>query len=233
MPAHLRVSLSDRPGALAGLARALAGAGANVLAVTVLERDQGRAVDDLLLDWPYERPFDAVVRAVAASDGARLHGLRHVAETAVSRDCDLLQQVVDQPGRALETLIDALPHVLLADWAAVLDRRWPREAVHHTAGCPLPLPSTAAPLDRGRAVVVDGEATLLLPVPGSTLRVLVGRYDVPAFTRAELERATGLVTTTAAIARLAFRAEPVTAEEATLRMLEPEAAESCGVGSAG
>jgi hypothetical protein len=230
MPAHLRVSLSDRPGALAGLTRALAAAGANVLAVTVLDRDQGRAVDDLLLDWPYERPFDAVVRAVAASDGARLHGLRHVSETAVSRDCDLVQQVVEQPGRAIETLVDTLPHVLLADWAAVLDRRWPREAVHGTTGCPLPLPLTAAALDRGRALVVDGEAMLLLPVPGSTLRVLVGRYDVPAFTRAELERATALVATTAAIARLAVRPEPVIPQEATLRMLEPVTAEVAGSG---
>jgi hypothetical protein len=234
MPAHLRVSLSDRPGALAGLTRALAAAGANVLAVTVLERDQGRAVDDLLLDWPYERPFDAVVRAVAGSDGARLHGLRHVAETAVSRDCDLVLQLADQPGRALETLVDALPHVLLADWAAVLDRRWPREAVHHTAGSPLPLPLTAAALDRGRAFVVDGEATLLMPVPDTTLRILVGRYDVPAFTRAELERATALVAAAAAVVRLAFRPETTELPQgATRQMLDPEPAEPLGAGSAG
>jgi len=234
MPAHLRVSLSDRPGALAGLTRALAAAGANVLAVTVLERDQGRAVDDLLLDWPYERPFDAVVHAVAGSDGARLHGLRHVAETAVSPDCDLVRQVADEPGRALETLVDALPHVLLADWAAALDRRWPRDAVHHTAGSPLPLPPTAPALDRGRAVVADGEATLLLPVPSSPLRILVGRYDVPAFTRTELDRATALVAATAAVVRLAFRPDTVApAQGVTQHMLEPEPAEVCGAGSVG
>ncbi|MDQ1695527.1 MAG: hypothetical protein QOJ03_880, partial [Frankiaceae bacterium] len=55
MPAHLRVSLSDRSGSLAALAGALAAAGANVLSVTVIEREQGRAIDDLLLDWPYTR----------------------------------------------------------------------------------------------------------------------------------------------------------------------------------
>jgi hypothetical protein len=145
-----------------------------------------------------------------------------VADTGDRRDCDLVPPVVDQPARALETLVDTLPHVLLADWAAVLDRRWPRDAIYGTAGSPLPLPMTEAPLDRGRAVVTDGEATLLLPVPGSTLRVLVGRFDVPAFTRAELDRATALVAATAAVVRLAFQPAPLTAAGATLQMLEPE-----------
>src|SRR3954453_833290 len=118
MPAHLRVSVSDRPGSLGALTAALGAAGANVVSVSVDQREQGRAVDDLLLDWPYERPFDAVVRAVARCDGARVHGLRHIAVTDATRDCNVVQQVIDQPNRALETVVDALPHVLLADWCA-------------------------------------------------------------------------------------------------------------------
>src|SRR3954447_19822382 len=86
MPAHLRVSLADRPGALATLTRALAAAGANVLSVTVLQRESGRAVDDLLLEWPFERPWDHVVRAVEGCAGARLHGLRHVSTTELPPD---------------------------------------------------------------------------------------------------------------------------------------------------
>ncbi|MBV9293777.1 MAG: ACT domain-containing protein [Frankiales bacterium] len=203
MPAHLRVSLADRPGALAALARALAGAGANVLSVTVTEREQGRAVDDLLLDWPYERPFDAVVRAVESCDGARLHGLRHVSESAPSRDCDVMQQVVDQPHRAIETVIDALPHLMLADWCAAFDRRWPREVVYGTAGSPLPLPETTGPLDRPRAFAVREETLMLVQVPGTALRLLVGRYDGPAFSRSEVDRAAALVSATAGVIRLA------------------------------
>jgi len=70
MPAHLRVSVADRPGALAALTRALAAAGANVISLTVLQREGGRAVDDLLLEWPFDRPWDHVVRAVAGCPGA-------------------------------------------------------------------------------------------------------------------------------------------------------------------
>jgi (p)ppGpp synthase/HD superfamily hydrolase len=66
MPAHLRVSVADRPGSLAALATALSRAGANVLAVTVLEREQGRAVDDLLVEWPYPRPWDGLTKALEA-----------------------------------------------------------------------------------------------------------------------------------------------------------------------
>jgi hypothetical protein len=205
MPAHLRVSLADRPGSLASLARALAAVGANVLSVVVVEREQGRAVDDIVLDWPYERPFDGVVRAVAGCDGARLHGLRHVAEVADTRDCDVIQQVLDQPQRAVETVVDALPHVLLADWCAAFDRRWPRESIYGTAGSPLPLPETTAPLDRSRAFTQNDEAMVLVQLPGSSLRLLVGRYDGPAFTRSEVDRAVALVGAMASAVRLAYR----------------------------
>src|SRR2546421_630828 len=126
MPAHLRVSVADRPGSLAALAAALSRAGANVLSVTVLERDQGRAVDDLI------------------------------------------RQVVDQPGRALETVVDGLPHVLLADWAAAFDRRTPRLPVFATHGSPTPLPETTASFDRPRALTVGPEALIVAAVPDTS-----------------------------------------------------------------
>jgi hypothetical protein len=228
MPAHLRVSVSDRPGSLGALTAALGAAGANVVSVSVLEREQGRAVDDLLLDWPYERPFDAVIRAVARCDGARLHGLRHVAETSVTRDCDVVRQVLEQPNRALETLVDALPHVLLGDWCAALDRRWPLEPVYGTSGVPLPLPDTGGPLDRPRAFTHREESLLLVAVPTTPLRMLLGRFDGPSFTRSEVDRATALVGVTTGVIRLAYRPEltrhttPVTA-----RILDSGAARSC------
>src|SRR5581483_7322818 len=112
------------------LTRALAAGGANVQSVVVVQREAGRAVDDLLLDWPFERPWDGVVRAVEACPGARLHGLRHVAQVPTGHDADLVAQLAQRPGRAIETLVDTLPGLLLADWCAVSDRRWPREPVY-------------------------------------------------------------------------------------------------------
>jgi hypothetical protein len=201
MPAHLRVSVSDRPGALAALTSALAHVGVNVLSVAVLEREQGRAVDDLVIDTPYQRPLDAVARAVDGCPGARVLGLRHVVEPAGGGDVELALQLVLSPERALATVVDGLPHVLLADWAAAFDRARPREPVYETPNSPLPLPPTSGPLDRPRAMTVDGEALLLAQLPDRPLRVLVGRYEGPAFTRGEVQRAASLVAIAGAMGR--------------------------------
>ena len=204
MPAHLRVSLADRPGALAALTRALAAAGANVLSVTVLQREAGRAVDDLLLEWPFTRPWDHVMRAVEACPGARLHGLRHVATAEPAPDSLVLTQVLRTPEGALEVLVDALPAVLLADWAALADRRWPREPVVATPRAPLPLPVVPATLPRPRALIVDNDPVLAMPVESTELRLLVGRAAGPGFTRTERDRCAALLAATLAVVRLAY-----------------------------
>ena len=208
MPAHLRVSLSDRPGALATLTRALAAVGANVISLSVVQRESGRAIDDILLDWPYERPWDAVIRAVEGCTGARLHGLRHVNTAAAGHDADLVQQAIRDPGQALEVLIDGLPAMLLADWAALSDRRWPREPLFATVESPLPLPSVPVAVPRPRAIAGDAPPLAIVPCSGSELRVLVGRTSGPAFTRTELERCAALVDVIVDAARLVYLARP-------------------------
>jgi len=206
MPAHLRVSVADRPGSLAALATALSRAGANVLSVTVVEREQGRAVDDLVLEWPYGRSWDAVTTALEDCPGLRLHGLRHITEPAATSDVDLVRQVVEQPQRALETVVDGLPHVLLADWAAVFDRRTPRAALFGSPAAPMPLPETAPSFDRPRSFSVGPEALVLAQLPGMPLRVLVGRHEGPGFTMAEVDRCVALLTVAASVLqRTAFQ----------------------------
>jgi hypothetical protein len=225
MPAHLRVSLADRPGALAALTRALAAAGANVLSVTVLQREAGRAVDDLVLEWPFERPWDHVVRAVEACAGARLHGLRHVAVAEPAPESLMVGQVLRHPDRALEVMVDTLPSVLLADWAAVADRRWPREPLVATPLAPLPLPVVPATLPRPRVLVVDDDPLVVLPCADTELRLLVGRVAGPGFTRAERDRCAALLSAVVAVARLAYReAAAVTAAAVTAVVLDNQPA---------
>ncbi|MBV9098571.1 MAG: ACT domain-containing protein [Frankiaceae bacterium] len=229
MPAHLRVSLADRPGALAALTRALAAAGANVVSMSVLQREGGRAVDDLLLDWPFNRPWDGVVRAVEGCQGARLHGLRHVAATEAHPDTDVVQQVIQQPHRAMEILVDALPAALLADWAAVSDRRWPREPVVATPHSPLPLPLTPTSLPRPLALTVDDAPLLALPCREGPLRLIVGRAGGPGFTRSERDRCATLLAVVTDVVRLAY-AEPSRSDAAavTARLLDAKTATNVG-----
>lgn len=222
MPAHLRVSLPDRPGSLAAVTAALAGVGANVLSVSVADRQGGRAVDDLLLDWPHSRAADPLMRALDGCPGLRVHGLRHIAEPAVAHDCDLLGQVAAQPERAVETMIDAVPHLFFADWCALVDRRRPRTPEYATPGSPLPLPEAQLSSPRSRTMSADGETLLLSPMPDSLLWVLVGRRGGLGFTRNETQRSTSLLTVVAAVVRLAYRdASPRSPTATTARLLEP------------
>jgi len=222
MPTHLRVSLPDRPGSLAALTAALAGVGTNVLSVSVGDRQGGRAVDDLLLDWPHSRASDPLLKAIEACPGVRVHGLRHIAEPAVAHDCDLLGQVAAQPERAVETMIDALPHLFFADWCALVDRRRRRTPEYATPGSPLPLPDTELSSPRPRTMSVDGETLLLAPMPDGLLWVLVARRGSLGFTRAEMQRSTSLLTVVAAVVRLAYRdASPRVPTATTARLLEP------------
>lgn len=229
MPAHLRVSLSDRPGALATLTRALAAVGANVISLSVVQRESGRAIDDVVLDWPSERPWDAVIRAVEGCTGARLHGLRHITMTAAGHDADLVQQALREPAQSLEVLVDGLPALSLADWAALSDRRWPREPLFATAQSPLPLPAPPATVPRPRAIGGDVPPLMLVPCAGTDLRVLVGRTSGPAFTRTDLERCAALVEVVVDTVRLVYLGRPMRpASPITARLLTSPDVERTG-----
>jgi hypothetical protein len=193
-----------------------------------VQREAGRAVDDLLLDWPFERPWDGVVRAVEGCAGARLHGLRHIANVTGGHDADLLVHLVRRPDRAVETLVDTLPGLLLADWAAVSDRRWPREPVFSSVDAPAPLPVTPPALPRPRSLVADGIPLMVLPC-GDELRLLVGRSDSPGFTRTELDRCAGLLAAAVAVAGLAYRGPQVAAPSGvTARVVDADATVEVG-----
>jgi hypothetical protein len=102
-----------------------------------------------------------------------------------------------------------LPGALLADWAAVADRRWMREPVLATTATPHPLPATPAALPRPRVLVVDDSPLVVLPIAAGEQRLLVGRCAGPAFTTSERDRCAALLSVVEGIGRLA---EPAAAE---------------------
>lgn len=118
---RVRVEVADTPGALAGIAAALAGLDVDVSAIDVLEVDGSRVVDELLLRLP------AGVRAQEVRDVLRMSGadvLSFAVDSArsdpVVRALELMRSVLDHPwdadapGRALAT-------TAYADVGALLD----------------------------------------------------------------------------------------------------------------
>ncbi|MEV4637013.1 amino acid-binding protein [Actinoplanes sp. NPDC049548] len=150
---RVRVTLPDRPGALGQVARTLGVAGADIVQVVVLERLGGRAVDDFTVVWPGASRVERLLAGLAAIPGVQVDGVWKAIGAPVSggHDAELLAQVAANPADGLATLVDAVPGLLAADWAAaaVVPPDW---AARSAAPRPLPESSLGMPADlRGPA----------------------------------------------------------------------------------
>ncbi|MBF8191313.1 ACT domain-containing protein [Nonomuraea sp. K274] len=187
---RLRVSLPDRPGGLGQVAKALGALGADILQVTVLEREAGRAVDDFTVSWPGPvTPSDAREK-LSSMPGVRVEGVWVTKEVPGSApDYDLLMHVAAEPGRGFATLVDALPGLCGAEWSlAVADGVVQHASLAAPAEFDLPEPPP-------RAVTRDFKELrlMLLPVLKQGLHLVVARAEGPVFHRAEVERAARIV----------------------------------------
>ncbi|MEV6595473.1 amino acid-binding protein [Actinoplanes sp. NPDC051346] len=117
---RVRVTLPDRPGALGQVARTLGVAGADIVQVVVLERLGGRAVDDFTVVWPGASRVERLLAGLSAIPGVQVDGVWKAIGAPVSggHDAELLAQVAANPADGLATLVDAVPALLAADWAA-------------------------------------------------------------------------------------------------------------------
>ncbi|XVU23940.1 amino acid-binding protein [Actinoplanes sp. CA-054009] len=117
---RVRVTLPDRPGALGQVARTLGVAGADIVQVVVLERLGGRAVDDFTVVWPGASRVERLLAGLAAIPGVQVDGVWKAIGAPVNggHDAELLAQVAANPSDGLATLVDAVPGLLAADWAA-------------------------------------------------------------------------------------------------------------------
>ncbi|WP_433509465.1 amino acid-binding protein [Nonomuraea sp. CA-143628] len=187
---RLRVSLPDRPGGLGQVARSLGALGADILQVTVLERETGRAVDDFTVSWPGKVTPDEVRDRLSAVPGVRVEGVWPTKDLPGSApDYDLLMHVASEPSRGIATLVDALPGLCGAEWSIALAGDVVR---HASLGAPEVFELLEPPL-RAATRAADDLRLMLLPVATHGLHVVVARAAGPHFHRAELERAARIV----------------------------------------
>lgn len=211
MLTHLRVSVPDRPGVLAQITGVLADAGADIRTIAVLEREMGRAVDDIYFSWPDGRSLGVLGTHISAVRGVRVLGMRPSRQVpGAFPDLDLLTQVLATSTRGIDTLVDMAALAFGADWAA---------SVSYTSGTPTVLYANAGPDDvivvpdvaviRPAAIAQDGVQLAVAPLSPFDAVLVCGRSGEPAFHRAELERirrvtelAVGLVRSDAAVASI-------------------------------
>lgn len=190
MGIQLRVSLPDRPGALARLTQAIARAGADVISVSVLESDGGRAVDDFRVRWPDGKDAASLVASVEACQGVSLIGCRRTRWLLDGRpDLDLLTYLLAVPERGMQTLVDMAPAALDADWAELRPPARRLQAIHrsspqsHDERAPESMPVRAG------AWHDESGAWAHFPIEAVHSVLVIGRDDGPGFLRSEIAHA--------------------------------------------
>jgi hypothetical protein len=215
---RVRVTLPDRPGALGQVARTLGVAGADIVQVVVLERLGGRAVDDFTVVWPGAARVERLLAGLAAIPGVQVDGIWKAIGAPVSggHDAELLAQVAANPADGLATLVDAMPGLLAADWAAaaVVPADWaartrdlPSEPTVAYASWrapdPLRLPEVT-PVRARPLTGPDGAKYAVAPFGRAGLVLVVARSDADdlpaaAFHVTEVDRVAQLVRAAAVI----------------------------------
>jgi hypothetical protein len=213
----LRLVVPDRPGILGAVATALGEAGVDIVSLDVLERGQGVAVDDVVVELPRDRLPDSLITAAQSVPGVTVETLRPFAGPLdTHRELELLESLAGAAEDTSAKLLAAeLPRVFRSGWAVVLsatrDGGWEVAAASEAApafdGLTLPwMPLTGPRLisseeewmpERWREMAVEMMAT---PYGGPGCAVVVGRSGGPAFRRSELLRLahlTGIATTVA------------------------------------
>ena len=214
----LRLVVPDRPGTLGAVATALGNAGVDIVSLDVLERGNGFAVDDVVVELPHDRLPDSLITAAQGVPGVEVESLRPFAGPLdTHRELDLLEALSRSSQDSSVPLLAAeLPRVFHSGWAVVLepaDDKARIVAVSDAApsfdGLVLPwmplkkprlLPSDESWLpERWREMAIEMMAA---PFGGQGCAVVLGRSGGPAFRRSELLRLnhmTGLAATVASL----------------------------------
>lgn len=122
----LRVWIPDRPGALGALASRVGAVGGDLLAIDILERGAGRAVDELTIELPDADRVELLVAEVLQVDGVDVESVR----PTEARIADATVAVLEAAAEIAEctTVDDALAMVAQrslelvgASWSVVID----------------------------------------------------------------------------------------------------------------
>ncbi len=202
MPFLMRVELPDVPGSLGRVAAAVGEAGADIEAIEIVERRNGLAVDDVLLEVAPGTMPDSVVSACNRLEGVRVQWIsRYAAGGNLFLDLEVVEELTQHGAQALDRLVGMLPVTFRVDWAARVRRKGAgAEVVQATDAAPTEI--DWVDLTSATTLPELDEVTLRCAAPLSEDEVVVlGRDGGPPFLDSELARLGHLVALAASIAR--------------------------------
>lgn len=207
----LRVELPDVPGSLGALATALGGAGADIEAIEIVERQSGgRVVDDVLLELPPRVMPDALVTACHKLAGVNVHWIsRYNAGASLSMDLEAVETFTADPDNAVAELVNVIPVTFRTDWAMALHKVDGEVAVmSKSSTAPKLVPEAESWLSIRTAKVLaeleTWDSTVLAACPakdrsGHRFVVVVGRHGGPEFLASEVARLGHMVSLAASV----------------------------------
>jgi hypothetical protein len=200
VPFLLRVELPDVPGSLGRVATTIGESGGDIEAIEIVEKSDGMAVDDVLLEMHGGAMPDSIVSACNALDGVRVMWIsRYAAGGNIFLDLEVVEELTAEPSEALDRVVDLLPVTFRADWAMRIHRS--KGVVRATDAAPSELPFVE--IEKASRVEVDGDEVNLYAgarIDGNDV-VLIGRRGGPEFVESELARLGHLVGLAASLAR--------------------------------
>jgi hypothetical protein len=122
----IRMWLPDRPGALGQVASRIGAVRGDVVGIDILERENGQAVDELVVELPAAALVDLLVAEVRQVDGVAVEEVRPVADARHDPRLDALEAAAQLVGAdGIDELLDAVVghagRVVGAAWVAVTD----------------------------------------------------------------------------------------------------------------
>ncbi|MEU5987695.1 ACT domain-containing protein [Spirillospora sp. NPDC047418] len=189
---RIRVRLPDRPGSLGRVARTLGAAGADVVQMAVLERGNGRALDDFTVAWPAGAGIGRLMAGLGSVQGVDVVGVWPTQEPpGAFPDAAVIGQVGAVPERGMEILADAVPALLSADWAGLAEPAGENAAVlvHASVGgvSGADLPGLE-PLRPRAFTAPDGTQYAVCPLALGAVALVAARTGAPPFHRTEVFR---------------------------------------------
>ncbi len=195
----MRVWLADRPGALGAIASRIGAVGGDVVGIDILERGEGRVIDELTVDLPGEDLIPLMLAKVAELDAVDVEDIRPLIAGLPHPLADPLEIAAGLLGeRSVGGLFDALVSgvgsAFLSDWVAVVDPEVPN-VLASSPGAPtgawieaFVAGTRSAARESGAATSASDVAWAGLEV--SSLALLVGRNGRPFRARERRQLAT-------------------------------------------
>ncbi|MEU4575081.1 ACT domain-containing protein [Nonomuraea sp. ATR24] len=189
---RVRLALPDKPGSLAQITTVLGSAGADITQVTVLDRGAGMAVDDLTLFCPEDISKPELRESLESVADVTVEGVWTTREApGTYPELEILKYITTAGDRALTTLVDSLPVLFSADWAATATERG---VVYASWRAPQEITLPELIPARPTAVTLDGGPHLIhAPLPPLALTLMLARSEGPAFHRTEVHRLTRIL----------------------------------------